>query len=183
MSIVRASFPSLAGKWTFCDNAGGSQILQPVVDRLQDYLLNSNVQLGASYDVSQIAAERLQAANEFAATFINAADASEVVMGPSTSMLLRILALCLGSTLKPGDEVIVTDCDHEANITPWLELRHRGVVIKTWSVNPTSLGLELADLEALLTSRTRLVALTHASNVLGHINPIRPIADLVHQYD
>jgi cysteine desulfurase family protein (TIGR01976 family) len=180
MSMVRACFPSLAGEWTFFDNAGGSQILQPVVDRLQDYLLHSNVQLGASYDISQTAMERLQAANEFAATFINAADVSEVVMGPSTSMLLRILALCLGSTLNPGDEVIVTDCDHEANITPWLELQNRGVVVKTWDVNPTSLSLDLADLEALLTARTRLVALTHASNVLGQINPIRPIADLAH---
>ncbi len=181
MQKVRAFFPSLAGEWAFFDNAGGSQILQPVVERLQDYLLNSNVQLGASYGISQIATERLQAANEFAATFINAADASEVVMGPSTSMVLRILALCLGDTLQQGDEIIVTDCDHEANITPWLELQKRGIIIKTWRTNLNSLSLELADLETLLTPRTRLVSLTHTSNVLGQINPIRSIADLVHQ--
>jgi len=178
---VRDHFPSLVGDWTFFDNAGGSQILQPVLHRLQDYLLTSNVQLGASYDVSQMATERLQAANEFAATFINANHISEVVMGPSTSMLLRILALCFGATLSPGDEVIVTDCDHEANITPWLELQCRGITLKTWQTNPQSLSLELKDLEPLLTARTRLVTLTHASNVLGQINPIRAIADLVHQ--
>jgi cysteine desulfurase family protein (TIGR01976 family) len=181
MQKVRGYFPSLARDWTFFDNAGGSQILQPVLDRLQDYLLTSNVQLGASYDISQLATERLQEANEFAATFINAADLSEVVMGPSTSMLLRILAFCFGATLQPGDEIIVTDCDHEANITPWLELQHQGITIKTWQINPQTLSLELKDLEPLLTARTRLVTLTHASNVLGQINPIRAIADLVHQ--
>jgi cysteine desulfurase family protein (TIGR01976 family) len=181
MQKVRGYFPSLARDWTFFDNAGGSQILQPVLDRLQDYLLTSNVQLGASYAVSQMATERLQEANEFAATFINAADSSEVVMGPSTSMLLRILALCFGATLSAGDEVIITDCDHEANISPWLELQHQGITIKTWRTNPQTLSLELKDLESLLTARTRLVTLTHASNVLGQINPIRAIADLVHQ--
>lgn len=178
---VRGQFPSLTAGWTFFDNAGGSQILHPVVNRLQEYLLTSNVQLGASYEISQMAVERLKAANEFAATYINAADAAEIVMGPSTSMLLRILALCFGATLQPGDEVVVTDCDHEANITPWLELQDRGVVIKTWKTNPESLSLEIADLQLLLTNRTRLVTLTHTSNVLGHINPIQQIADLVHQ--
>lgn len=181
MSLVRGHFPGLKGDWTFFDNAGGSQILQPVLDRLQDYLLTTNVQLGASYEVSQVATQRLRQAEAFAATYINAADSSEVVMGPSTSLLLRILALCFGPTLSPGDDIIVTDCDHEANITPWLELQQRGVILKTWKTNPTSLALELADLETLLTPRTRLVTLTHASNVLGQINPIRQIADRVHQ--
>ncbi len=181
MNWVRGHFPSLEGEWTFCDNAGGSQILKPVVDRLQDYLLTSNVQLGASYEVSQLATERLKAASDFAATYVNAADPSEVVMGPSTSMLLRILALCLGATLQPGDEVIVTDSDHEANITPWLELQAQGIEIKTWQTNRDSLRLEIDDLAPLLTDRTRLVTLTHASNLLGHINPIRQIADQVHQ--
>jgi cysteine desulfurase family protein (TIGR01976 family) len=181
VAMVRGYFPSLARGWTFFDNAGGAQVLQPVLDRLQEYLLTSNVQLGASYGLSQLATERLQQANEFAATYINAADVSEVVMGPSTSLLLRILAQCFGATLAAGDEIIVTDCDHEANITPWLELQQRGITVKTWTTHPESLALDLADLETLLTPRTRLVTLTHASNVLGQINPIAEIAALVHQ--
>jgi cysteine desulfurase family protein (TIGR01976 family) len=181
IDFVRSAFPALGGDWCFFDNAGGSQILQSVLDRLQTYLLTSNVQLGASYDVSQQATERLQTANQFAATLVNAADISEVVMGPSTSMLLRILAHCFGQTLTPGDEIVVTNCDHEANITPWLELQKRGIVIRTWSLNPDTLALELADLDRLLNPRTRLVTLTHASNVLGQINPMRAIADRVHQ--
>ncbi|MFE4108275.1 cysteine desulfurase-like protein [Almyronema epifaneia] len=180
LELVRSAFPSLGSDWIFLDNAGGSQIAQPVIDRLNDYLLTSNVQLGASYAVSQQASQRLAQANQAAATFINAADPSEVVMGPSTSLLLRILAYCLGQTLQPGDEIIVTNCDHEANITPWLDLQRQGIVVKFWSICPQTLTLPLNDLAELLTNKTRLVALTHASNVLGTLNPIRQIADWVH---
>jgi len=180
-AFVRAQFPSLDGDWTFMDNAGGSQIAQPVLDRLQEYLVTSNVQLGASYEVSQLATERLAAAQQVAATLVNAARPEEVVIGPSTSMLLRILAHCWGQTLAAGDEVIVTNCDHEANITPWLELERAGITVKVWPLNAENLQLELADLESLLTPRTRLVALTHASNVLGEIVPIAAIAERVHR--
>lgn len=185
VGFVRRQFPSLnqaqTQDWIFMDNAGGSQVAQPVIDRLNHYLLTSNVQLGASYGVSQQASDRLSQATQQAAVWLNAADVREIVMGPSTSMLLRILAHCMGQTLQPGDEIIVTNCDHEANITPWRELAHRGVKVKTWRLNPDSLMLETEDLKSLLTDRTRLVALTHASNVLGSLNPIRQIADLVHQ--
>lgn len=180
IEFVRQQFPSLEQDWIFMDNAGGSQILQPVIDRLQRYLLTSNVQLGASYQISQVATERLQQAQQGAAILVNAADPSEVVLGSSTSLLLRILACCYGQTLAPGDEVIVTNCDHEANITPWKELYRQGVTVKVWSLNPETLMLELHDLEPLLTSRTRLVSLVHASNILGTIHPIRAIADRVH---
>jgi cysteine desulfurase family protein (TIGR01976 family) len=179
---VRQQFPALAGDWTFFDNAGGSQTLQRVVDRISEFLLTSDVQLGASYAVSQLATERVGKAAEAIATLINAADASEVVMGGSTSLLMRILSRCLSQTFSPGDEVIVTNCDHEANIGCWVELQNQGVVIKTWQLNPTTLTLELSDLASLLTPRTRLVAVTHTSNVLGTINPIRAIADLVHAH-
>ncbi|PSN19062.1 cysteine desulfurase-like protein, partial [filamentous cyanobacterium CCP5] len=181
IAFVRQQFPSLNSPWIFMDNAGGSQILQPVIDRISEYLLTSNVQLGASYRVSELATARLAMANQQAATLVNAADASEVVMGPSTSMLLRILAHCYGQTLKPGDEVIVTNCDHEANITPWKALTRQGIRVKVWPINPDTLTLELADLEPLMGDRTRLVSLVHASNVLGTIHPVRAIADFVHQ--
>ncbi|WP_017302189.1 cysteine desulfurase-like protein [Nodosilinea nodulosa] len=183
LDFVRQHFPSLAGDWVFFDNAGGSQILKPVVDRITDFLYESNVQLGASYAVSQRATERVAAGAKAMAKFINAADPDEVVLGPSTSALLRMLAQCFRPTLEPGDEIVVTNADHEANISPWTELEREGIVVKTWRVNPTTFELELADLEALLTPRTRLVAVTHASNVLGSINPVRAIADLVHAHE
>jgi len=182
LPFVRQHFPALGGDWTFFDNAGGSQILKPVVDRITDFLYESNVQLGATYAVSQLATERVAAGAKAMATLINAADPAEVILGPSTSALLRMLAQCFRPTLQPGDEIVVTNADHEANISPWVELEREGMVVKIWRVNPTTFELDLADLDALLTPRTRLVAVTHSSNVLGSINPVRAIADLVHAH-
>lgn len=182
LSWVRAQFPALSGDWIFMDNAGGSQILQRVVDRINEFLITSNVQLGASYEVSQRAGQRVQQATEAMATLINAADPSEVVLGPSTTLLLRILSIVLGQTLRPGDQIIVTNCDHEANIGCWMDLRQQGIEIQIWRVDPVTLSLDLEGLERLLTPKTRLVAVTHASNVLGTIHPIRAIADRVHAH-
>ncbi|MEH2426791.1 MAG: cysteine desulfurase-like protein [Nostoc sp.] len=177
---VRQYFPALAGEWTFFDNAGGSQTLKKVVDRISEFLLSSDVQLGASYGVSQLAGERLALATRGMATFINANSDKEVVMGPSTTMMLKVLSMCLGQTFTPGDEVIVTNCDHEANIGAWVALEKQGMKVKVWKVRPDTLELHLADLEALMSHSTKLVALTHASNVLGTINPIKEIAAFVH---
>lgn len=177
---VRQYFPALAGEWTFFDNAGGSQTLKKVVDRISEFLLSSDVQLGASYGVSQLAGERLALATRGMATFINANSDKEVVMGPSTTMMLKVLSMCLGQTFTPGDEVIVTNCDHEANIGAWVALEKQGMKVKVWKVRPDTLELHLADLEPLMSHSTKLVALTHASNVLGTINPIKEIAAFVH---
>ncbi|RCJ31552.1 cysteine desulfurase-like protein [Nostoc punctiforme NIES-2108] len=177
---VRQYFPALAGEWTFFDNAGGSQTLKKVVDRISEFLLSSDVQLGASYGVSQLAGERLALATRGMATFINANSSKEVVMGPSTTMMLKVLSMSLGQTFIPGDEVIVTNCDHEANIGAWVALEKQGMKVKVWQVRPDTLELHLADLEPLMSQRTKLVALTHASNVLGTINPIKEIAAFVH---
>jgi cysteine desulfurase family protein (TIGR01976 family) len=180
LDYVRRHFPALEQGWTFLDNAGGSQILKSVGDRINAFLYGSNVQLGASYQVSQTATARVAEGAAAMAEFINAAP-EEVVLGASTSALFRILAHCLGQTLEPGDEIIVTNCDHEANISPWMELQRFGIIVKIWQIRPDSLALHLEDLDALFSDRTRLVTLTHTSNVLGTINPIRQIADRVHQ--
>ncbi|OYE00004.1 cysteine desulfurase-like protein [Nostoc sp. 'Peltigera membranacea cyanobiont' 232] len=177
---VRQYFPALAGEWTFFDNAGGSQTLKKVVDRISEFLLSSDVQLGASYAVSQLAGERLALATRGMATFINANSSKEIVMGPSTTMMLKVLSTCLGQTFTPGDEIIVTNCDHEANIGAWVALEKQGIKVKVWQIRPDTLELDLADLEQLMSHRTKLVALTHASNVLGTINPIKEIAAFVH---
>ncbi|MEH2326236.1 MAG: cysteine desulfurase-like protein [Nostoc sp.] len=177
---VRQYFPALAGEWTFFDNAGGSQTLKKVVDRISEFLLSSNVQLGASYAVSELAGERLASATRGMATLINANSYKEVVMGPSTTMMLKVLSICLGQTFTPGDEIIVTNCDHESNIGAWMALEKQGMKVKVWQIRPDTLELHLADLEPLMSQRTKLVALTHASNVLGTINPIKEIAAFVH---
>jgi len=180
IDFVRKQFPALSGEWVFFDNAGGSQTLQSVIDRINEYLLTSDVQLGASYEISQLAGERVNLAPKAMAELINAQKSSEIVMGPSTSMLMRILSLCMSEKFKSGDEIIVTNCDHEANIGPWRDLQKIGLEIKEWKINRDSLRLELEDLENLISSKTQLVAVNHVSNVLGTINPIKEIASIVH---
>ena len=177
---VRQQFPALSGEWVFMDNAGGSQVLSSVASRISDYLLTSNVQTGASYAPSLRSTERVRAARGALARFMNAASTGEIVMGPSTTMLLRLLSEALTGKLKAGDEIIVTDTDHEANIGPWLKHAERGIVLRFWRCNPQTFELDLGDLEELLNEKTRLVCVTHASNILGTINPIRAIADLAH---
>ncbi len=180
LEFVRAQFPALESGWIYLDNAGGSQVLSAVTDRITDYLLNTNVQHGASYALSAESTARIREAQRRIATLINAGRPEEVVMGASSTLLLGQLASAMRDRIAPGDEVIVTDVDHEANIGPWRALAEHGVEIKAWRLDPHTLELDLAALERLLTPRTKLVCVTHASNVLGTINPIEDIVRLVH---
>lgn len=182
LDFIRSQFPSLSGEWTFFDNAGGSQTARQVGDRIQDYLYNTNVQLGASYTTSQQAGERVIEAQVAMAKLINASEPSEVLLGASTTQLLQNLSKSLVQTFKPGDEVIVTNCDHEANIGPWINMQKSGIIVKTWKINPDTLELHLEDLEKLMSEKTQLVAFTHASNVLGTINPIKEIVSFIHEH-
>lgn len=177
---IRAEFPALAGGTVFLDNAGGSQVLKRVADRVHEYLLNHSVQLGASYAQSQVAGETVLAARRAVAELINAAHDDEVVMGGATTALMFMLTQALRAGLQPGDEIIVTDTDHEANIGGWMRLRDAGAVVKVWHIDHASLALELADLDALLTPRTTWLAMTWASNILGTVNPVAEVARRVH---
>lgn len=180
LAYVRSQFPGLERGWTFFDNAGGSQILSGAVERITRFLLERNVQIGGSYEVSLKAAEALYEARTAAMHLVNASRPEEIVFGPSTTVLLQNLAKAMQSQLKPGDEIIVTVSDHESNIGPWDRLQDLGVVLKVWPLNKTTLTLDLADLEPLMSDRTRMVCVTHVSNILGSINPVREIADFVH---
>jgi len=151
--LLRQQFAGLDTDMALFDNAGGSQILRSVVRRIGAYFEDCNVQHGASYGTSQLATARVTEAREGLAAWVNA-DPGCVVIGPSTTQLLRILAESLGRTLKSGDEVIVTNCDHEANIGPWMELERIGVKVRIWKIDPESLELRLADLDALMNELT-----------------------------
>ena len=181
LDLVRAEFPGLASGYTFLDNAGGSQVLARVADRVRDYLLTSAVQLGASYSASVAAGERVIAARRSVAQLINAAHEDEVVMGSASTSLMFLFTQALLPGIRPGDEIIVTNTDHEANIGCWTRLEKAGAVIRFWHVNLDSLALDLADLQKLLNPRTRWVAMTQASNILGTVNPVAKVAALVHQ--
>lgn len=180
LDFVRRQFPALDSDWIFLDNAGGSHVLTTVADRVREYLLSTSVQLGATYGPSRLAAERVAAGVRAAAALVNAADPSEIVLGPSSSQLIGTLSRAMAEDLRPGDEIVVTNVDHEANITPWLRLAERGVILKTWKANPETLDLDLADLDALMTEQTRLVCFPHVSNVLGTLYPVAEITRFVH---
>jgi len=180
LNRIRAEFPALADDFVFLDNAGGSQVLRRVADRIHDYLLTTSVQLGASYAVSRNAAERVLAARRTIAGLINAQHDEEVVVGGSTTALMFMLAQAIAPGIRPGDEIVVTQTDHEANIGAWTRLQQYGAVVKIWPVNRDSLELELSDLDALLGPRVKWLAMTHASNVLGRINPVAEAARRAH---
>lgn len=181
IEFVRKQFPALEQDFIYMDNAGGSQTLKKVADNISTYLLQHNVQLGASYKVSQTAGAKVDEATQKVSEYLNTNRKEEVAIGPSSSMLLRILSISISKQWQEGDEIIVTNTDHEANVSPWTALQEKGIKIKIWKANPKTLELELADLKKLLCDKTKLVAVTHASNILGSINPIKEIANEVHK--
>lgn len=183
LPFVRSHFPGLQSDWAFMDNAGGSFVAKPVADRIHEFLLSSPVQHGASYPLSQLAVERVQLGSEAMMRYVNAQHPEEIVMGGSTSLLIRILSLCISQQWQAGDEIIVSHSDHEANVSPWMDLERLGFKVKIWNTNPDSLRFELDELGKLMNEKTRLVAVTHCSNILGTLNPVREIADFVHARD
>lgn len=182
VGFARSQFPALADGFAYFDNAGGSLVLKTVADRIHDYLLTTSVQTGASYIHSQRASARLAEARARIALFMGASRPEEIVFGPSTTALVQYLARAMAYQFKPGDEVIVTRFDHESNIGAWLGLEALGVVVKFWEIDKDSFEIRLDALEGLLSPRTRLVAVTHVSNILGTIHPIAEIARLVHAH-
>ena len=179
VGFARSHFPALDQGWALFDNAGGSVAPRTVIDRATDYLRRYMVQLGASYRASAEALELVERGKRAAAELLGA-EAGEIVIGPSSTMNVLVLAGALGSTLKAGDEVVVTNLDHEANSGAWRRLAERGVVVKQWNFDPESYALLPSDLEPLLSSRTRLVCFTHCSNLIGTIHDVAGIARLAH---
>src|SRR6187401_87265 len=146
VQFVRSQFPALSDGWAYFDNAGGSQVLKSVAERISDYLLTSSVQTGASYEPSLRASARLAEARARIATLVNAARPEEVFFGPSTTVLVSFLATAMASQFAPGDEIVLTNFDHESNIGPWLALKERGVVFRTWEIDAETLMPTLEDL-------------------------------------
>ena len=181
IDFVREQFPGLRGDWAYMDNAGGTQILRRVVDRMNEFLFEKNVQTGGSYERSLQAVSALQEGRVAMQRLVNAPRAEEMVFAPSATVALQNLARSMASQFSPGDEVVVTAADHESNIGPWAGLEKQGVKVRFWNPDRDSLALELDALGQLMTDRTKVVAVTHVSNILGTINPIADIARYVHE--
>jgi selenocysteine lyase/cysteine desulfurase len=175
---VRSHFPALKSGFIFGDNAGGSQILQESIDRIVDYLTNTNAQMGSDYLITST--ERcLTNAQEHAAELFNAASPDEIVFGGSSTQNLDNLARGLEHGIGNDDEIIITG-EHEANGGPWKSLAKRtGATLKTWQWrkpdNSFEFGLFVEDLLPLITAKTRVIAFTACSNILGTILPVKSI--------
>lgn len=166
--------------WALFDNAGGSLALHATADRVADYLRSTPVQLGGSYPLSMQAADRQRASIGKLRRMINAEHDEEVVIGGSATALVWQVARGLLSSLEPGDEIIITRMDHEANRSPWLALRRYGIVIRELDVCPDTWQLDREQLRELLSERTRLVCISQCSNILGGLEPVADIAADVH---
>lgn len=180
LDFVRAQFPALQSEWALFDNAGGSVPLARVIDRVQDYMRTCMVQLGASYGLSTEAAKRVEQGRRAIEKLLGSGK-DDVVIGPSSTGLTRLAAAALRPMWQAGDEVIVTDLDHESNVGAWRNLEATGVVVREWLCDPETYELRLEDLEPLLNERTRLVAFSHCSNLVGEIQDVAAISKRVHE--
>lgn len=180
LSEVRAQFPGLRDDFAFFENAGGSHLPLQAIAATKRYMETSFVQLGAGYPLSADATAQFAKGREFGSALFGANGTGRTIFGPSSSMLIRHLADAYSYVLKPGDQVIVANTGHEANVGPWVRLERFGVEILWWHVNPDSFLLETTDLLRLLTERTKIVALPQVSNLLGAIEDVPAITALSH---
>jgi cysteine desulfurase family protein (TIGR01976 family) len=184
LDFVRAQFPafsepSLEGFAHF-ENAGGSFACRQTIECLDRYYRKTRVQPYYAFAPSRKAGEQMDAARERMAAWLNVG-ADDLHFGPSSSQNTYVVAQALRRFMSPGDEVIVTNQDHEANIGAWSRLQDEGFVVREWKIDPVSAELNPRDLEALLGPRTRMVAFTHCSNIVASINPVRELTDLIHR--
>lgn len=191
VAAVRAQFPSLhhvphgaALPAVFFDNPAGTQVPQRVIDAVAGYFQTMNANSGGAFATSRASDEMVTEARTQTAALLNAPRADEIVFGPNMTTLNFGLSRALATRLHPGDEIVLTRMDHDANVAPWLRIaQDRGLTIRYADIREQDCTLDLASLESALSDRTRIVATVHASNAVGTINPVRYIAELAHAVD
>jgi cysteine desulfurase family protein (TIGR01976 family) len=181
---VRSQFPALAQSVNghpavFLDGPGGTQVPQRVIDALSGYLRRDNANTGGAYATSRNTDLMLAEARAAMADFLNCG-ADEIVFGPNMTTLTYAMSRAIGRDLGPGDEILVTRLDHDANVSPWLALEEKGMTIRWAEIHEGDCTLDLADLASKINGRTKLVAVGYASNAVGTINPVKEIVRLAH---
>ena len=185
LTWVRSQFPSLAQTVNgqpavFLDGPGGTQVPQRVIDAISDYLKLDNANTAGAYATSRRTDTMIAGARSAMADFLNC-DPDEVVFGPNMTSLTFAISRSIGRALGPGDEIVLTHLDHDANISPWRALEERGVTIRMAEIHEDDCTLDMDDLARKITDRTKLVAVGYASNAVGTINDVREIIQLAHQ--
>ena len=186
IEFVRSQFPAFSEPtlkgWAFFENAGGSYPCKQFIARLTDFYMKNKVQVNYPYPASLLAGKLMEASYKRMADYLNV-DESEIHFGPSTSQNIYVLANAMRSMWNDDDEIIVSCQDHEANAGAWRRLEKQGINVIEWHVDANSGLLDIKTLESLFSKRTKMVAFPHCSNVIGHINPVKEISALAHQYN
>ena len=177
---IRAEFPALSGDTILLENAGGSQVPIGVVDAIRNHLLRDYCQLGAGYPASDRATETVDRAHRFMNRFAGGEGIGKTILGSSATSLMHMLATALAPSIRGGDEIVVCEQGHEANIGCWLRLEERGATIRWWRVDAETGRLSLDGLADVIGDRTRIVAFPHVSNLLGEIVDVAGATRLVH---
>jgi cysteine desulfurase family protein (TIGR01976 family) len=185
LTWVRSQFPSLSQAVNgqpavFMDGPGGTQVPQRVITAIADYLASFNANTCGAYATSRRTDAVIADARAAMADFLGC-DKDEVVFGPNMTTLTFAISRSLGRELGPGDEILLTHLDHDANVSPWRALEERGVTIRFVDINEYDCTLNLADLEQKISTRTRVVAVGYASNAVGTINNVQEIIRLAHK--
>ena len=186
LTSIRAQFPSLSQTVNghpaaFLDGPGGTQVPQRVIDAISNYLSRDNSNTSGAYATGRRTDAMISDARGAMADFLHCA-ADEVVFGPNMTTLTYMISRAIGRELKPGDEIVVTRLDHDANCSPWLQMAEdRGVTVRWAEIHDEDCTLDLADLASKINSKTKLVAAGYASNAVGTINPVKEIVALAHQ--
>jgi len=183
LSSYRTRFPALGmqqetGPLVFFDNPGGTQVPATVAKAMSQYLLTANANVHGPFLTSRRTDEVLSAAHIAMADLLNAPSADEIIFGQNMTSLTFAMSRSLGRELQPGDEIIVTTLDHDANIAPWLALEERGVQVRSAAIIEGECTLDYDHLASLINERTRIIAIGLASNAVGTINDVRRIVDL-----
>ncbi|HEY4053224.1 MAG TPA: cysteine desulfurase-like protein [Terriglobales bacterium] len=182
VSWVRAQFPALSQKVNgysaaFLDAPGGTQVPQSVIDAISNYLRTNNANTCGAYQTSRNTDQMLVHARSAMADFLGC-DSDEIVFGPNMTTLTFAMSRAIGRELGPGDEILLTHLDHDANVSPWRALEERGLKIQFADIREEDCTLNLEDLASKINSRTRLVAVGYASNAVGTINDVKTIVRL-----
>ncbi|MEJ7696391.1 MAG: aminotransferase class V-fold PLP-dependent enzyme [Candidatus Limnocylindrales bacterium] len=166
----------------FLDGPGGTQVPQRVIDAVSDYYANTNANSGGAFTTSELSDAIADEAHAAVADFLGAASPDEIKFGYNMSTLTLHIGRSIGATLAPGDEIVVTTLDHEANVSPWRAMAaDRDVTVHQVDIRPDDVTLDLEDLESKLSPRTKLVAVGYASNAVGSINPVGEIVARAHE--
>lgn len=179
---IRQKFPAIRDNdAVFFDNPAGTQVPENVIMAVRDYYLYANANAGGRFRTSQRSDELTHRARSLVADMLNAPQVDEIVFGPNMTTLNFGLSRAIAKTMQPGDEIILTHMDHDANVSPWLKIAEDGDFVVRWiDINPEDGTLNMDTYAAALNERTKVVATVHASNALGTINPIQQIAEMAH---